>query len=1188
MKFRRLDLLAFGPFTDVSLDFSRNPRPSAGLHLVYGPNEAGKSSALRALGQLLFGIPHVCSDDFIHPYSRLRIGAELEKSDGRRLSFVRLKGKSNTLRTPDEADPLEASLLDDFLGGITEDRFSQMFGIDHAGLIRGGREIIQGGGEMGQILFAGGSGIANLRAVQEELRAEADALFRPSAQKRTINAALADLKTVRREMRDAQLSADEWSGHATALETATAEKERLTATLAEKMRERNSLERIGKALPFMGRRRELTAALADCADAPHLPEDFPERRRDLQTALRTAEAEREGAEKTVAEIRLSLNKLMVDRGVLTAAETVESLYQEVGSVRKAEKDRRRLTAMKSGDETEAKTLLKGLRNALSLEEAQSMRLDRAESVRIQELGAAMERLLTRSESGREEAVKLELRIERLRRRLADLGEPADPSPLQAAVDAARGEGHLQETHRTETAALERDRSKATAQYKRLGSPGDRIETVGELLLPEMESIDLFEGRLADGQAAAAREKGAVSEARKALSEIARDLCRIEMEGAIPSEADLRKAREHRDDGWAAVRDVWLGGAAPAAAAGRFSADVADAGDLARAYEARVLAADALSDRLRREAGRVARKAALRADQQTRKEELERLETSLASAEAADAENQSQWTALWAPAGVTPRSPREMRPWRQNLTRLIETVAALREREVRQAELAARITAHEGALRRALDDSGRPPPAASPALGDLLRMAADRAAALEKHRTARDAALREIQDREDELREIEVKARQAEADLVSWRSEWAAAVAPLGLDEGASPAQANTVLEDIRSLMVKFKDIDVFRKRIQGIDRDAATFRDKATELASRIAPDLSAEDPEEIAIALNRRLTMARTAETEEKALRRRRVQEEERFRKATERISAVQAQLAALCEEGGCRNPEGLPEAEKRSRQRREIEQSLAAVESRLRELSGGVPVQAFLETAGAVDPDAIEPRALRLGEEIEALEARKSELDQAIGRERSELKRMDGSGRAADLAADAENILARIRSDAEHCIRLKLASAVLQGAIERYREKHQGPILRRAESLFSRMTLESFEGLRLEFTDKGDAILVGVRPGGKETVGVTGMSEGTADQLYLAVRLASLETYLAKHEPMPFIVDDILIQFDDRRAIATLDVLAELSEKIQVIVFTHHRHLLDLARERLPAERRHIHYLAQDPDESRDAHAQ
>jgi uncharacterized protein YhaN len=74
--------------------------------------------------------------------------------------------------------------------------------------------------------------------------------------------------------------------------------------------------------------------------------------------------------------------------------------------------------------------------------------------------------------------------------------------------------------------------------------------------------------------------------------------------------------------------------------------------------------------------------------------------------------------------------------------------------------------------------------------------------------------------------------------------------------------------------------------------------------------------------------------------------------------------------------------------------------------------------------------------------------------------------------------------------------------------------------------------------------------------------MSSGTRDQLYLALRLASLEKYMESAEPMPFIVDDILVHFDDERSRATLGVLAELARKTQIILFTHHRRLVEQAQ--------------------------
>ncbi len=77
--------------------------------------------------------------------------------------------------------------------------------------------------------------------------------------------------------------------------------------------------------------------------------------------------------------------------------------------------------------------------------------------------------------------------------------------------------------------------------------------------------------------------------------------------------------------------------------------------------------------------------------------------------------------------------------------------------------------------------------------------------------------------------------------------------------------------------------------------------------------------------------------------------------------------------------------------------------------------------------------------------------------------------------------------------------------------------------------------------------------------------MSEGTRDQLYLALRIAAIEDYLERAAALPVVADDLFINFDDDRAMAGLDALAGLAEKTQVLFFTHHQHLRDMAVERL-----------------------
>jgi uncharacterized protein YhaN len=220
-------------------------------------------------------------------------------------------------------------------------------------------------------------------------------------------------------------------------------------------------------------------------------------------------------------------------------------------------------------------------------------------------------------------------------------------------------------------------------------------------------------------------------------------------------------------------------------------------------------------------------------------------------------------------------------------------------------------------------------------------------------------------------------------------------------------------------------------------------------------------------------------------------------------------------------------------------------------------------------------------LDREIEEVE---QALEQQIERATTEQNLLDsksGGSKAALAAQDKQAILAEMGGHLERYVQLRLALEALREGAERYRKKNQGPVLGRASELFRLLTGGSFLRLQNDGDEEGNPHLVGIRlhNGADEVVEVAGMSDGTADQLYLALRIASLENWLDHHPRVPFILDDILINFDDQRAIAALKVLAELSQRTQVIFFTHHRHLVELALENLPKDVCFQHQLRQTP---------
>ncbi len=153
-----------------------------------------------------------------------------------------------------------------------------------------------------------------------------------------------------------------------------------------------------------------------------------------------------------------------------------------------------------------------------------------------------------------------------------------------------------------------------------------------------------------------------------------------------------------------------------------------------------------------------------------------------------------------------------------------------------------------------------------------------------------------------------------------------------------------------------------------------------------------------------------------------------------------------------------------------------------------------------------------------------------------------------------------------------MHVASVALERAKERYRLRNQDTLLTRAGEFFRTLTGQAFGGLDID-NEEGKDVLTAVRDNGHPNprVPVAGLSDGTRDQLFLALRLAGIEQHLKNREPVPLIIDDVLVTFDDLRSRATLKCLAELSAKTQVLLFTHHEHVVRLAQEVCPTAVQH-----------------
>ena len=1173
MRILQLDLLAFGPFTDKSLELHAG---QFGLHVIFGPNEAGKSSALRALRQFFYGIELRSTDNFLHPYANLRVGAVVEDGPGERLHALRRKGNKDTLRGADDSEIIDPARLARMLHGISQQDFCQRFGIDHQELIKGGQDIVHGGGDLGQMLFAAGAGLADLGAIRTRLAEEAEGLFKPAGAVPKINSAVKRFDEAVKARKAAQLRPAEWAQQVEALDQADAARAELERQIRDQRSRLDHGKRLRQALPLLAKRRRLIEELQPLAEVPGLSDDFADRRREAATRLAAAETAGKTATTELAEIEAAISRLEVGEALLQNAAVIQQLHEQLGAHRKATTDRPRLTMQLQRIEEEAHEILQDLGRDAELQDAGRWHLSRAERARIQELGAQHQALIEKAAAARAHVEQLARDIASQRRELEPADLPRDIDPLQRAIRRARRAGDLEQRQAQLRADLQRLQQQVELDLRRLELWSGSLDELERLALPALETVDRLETQWAqhDAELKLLREREA--ETKSKGTQLDKQIERLRLQQNPPTEEDLAVARQRRDAGWELVRRVWHTGlSADDAAARDYVAQAAPAQDLAQAYRLGVERADEVADRLRRESKQVAEKARLMAERQELDAQVRELAEQLRQRADEQHACQQEWRALWTPFGIEPRTPREMRAWLGRQAELIRGAAEVRRLRDELAPWDVQLTAHREELSRTLAELGSAPGRPGDSLADVLEHCEAVVEQLTAGRDARRQLERDLVKLQEQTSPAEQDARDAEAAVTRWREQWAAAVQRIELSAAASPSEANEVSSAIADLQVKRKEAVAISERIAGIDRDADQFAARVRELAAAVAPDLCEAIADRSVPQMLDRLQAAQKAQVRWQELQDQRRREDKRLHEARARGSESAAVLATLCREAGCATPEELPRLEQRSQQRHELQRQLRECEDQLLELAAGESLDSFIAQTAGLEADLLAGQIAQREGEIADLERQKDELANTIGRQQAELARMDGSGRAAEAEEEAQSLLAQIRTDAEQYVRLRLATVILQRAMERYREKNQGDVLQQASRWFAELTLGSFSGLRGDCNERGEQVLVGVRGESRTLVGVEGMSDGTRDQLYLALRLASLAHYLQQSEPLPFIVDDILVQFDDQRAAAALRILAELSDRTQVIFFTHHAHLVQLAEQQVSGERLFVHPL-------------
>ncbi|MDB5649617.1 MAG: hypothetical protein JWL62_1137 [Hyphomicrobiales bacterium] len=1149
MRILDFDLDRYGPFTDKHLVF----RPDAKLHIVYGHNEAGKSCSLAAITDLLFGIETRTKFDFAHAAKDLRLGARIRDSKGAELSFRRRKNK------PALSDLSDRALADDalipYLGGLQRDVFRRAFGLDAEALRKSSDELKQSDGELGAALFSAASGLRGFNDLRATLDDEADKIFaKTKSQTRAFYQASDRYEKARKDLRDRETRA----GALKTLRDDHATQEQLVETIRDKRAaiasEQARLSRLRRAAPVVRAIDAEHARAALLGVLPAAPEGLGAELVAALNALTAAARTQDDADKRAARLTAELEEIGIESALLDRAESIELLQKQSGAYLKALLDlpavaREEDAAVKSLATLAARLGLPDIATLLAKQPDDASRAHVAECIAIGKR-LQIDLAARTAERDRESETLAGKQQDGAKR-----GPLRDPQPLREQFTALAPISKLAERVEAQRAEIDAEAKRLQDAAARLAPTVSNLDALAQASFPSRETIAAFATSLAALREKIARNEQMRDAAQGEITRLTTAIADRAAGGVVPTRERIEALRSERDAHWGALQAT-LFHTAQALDSTSLSASVS-------AFEISKSEADRLADAAALDAHRVAEHAndtRRLADQHKLAQDIE---TRLAALRASKDATEQEWRALWTAAGIAPLPPAEMAGWRPQADALLERRDRLEQLHANLASAQAQIQTARPAFESLVTDLGLAPMEglALPLLVSRIDAEVVRVTEIWNAARASDAILGDLKKR---LEAATTAAAGAEQAMAVWRETFHAALPRIGLPVSATEVEAEVVLAAWKDVPGEAGRHETLRRRIDGMKRDAATFEREVATLVAEAAPDLAHGDPDLHLREMLNRLTGAREEQARRKELARRIAEANSIAVEAAEARAHADADLTRLAQKMGDAVTSDLDQIARALATRDAIDADIRKRREELANTADGRDEASLRAALTHYDPDTTEADLARMIEEDRALERAAQEAFAAARTAAQSLSALEGAVGAEVAIQQRRNAEAEMVEAARDWAVLSIGAAMIGTAISRQRLGRQEPMMARAGELFALLTGGAFRALGQSYDEV--PVLTGSRADGKE-IEVTGMSEGTRDQLYLALRLAYVEDYASRAEPPPFIGDDLFSSFDDARTANGLRALAAIGETVQPILFTHHAFLVETAKRELGA---------------------
>jgi len=1132
MRLRKLSLDLFGHFAGKSYDFGTAGEGKPDFHIVYGPNEAGKTTTMEAYLRLLYGFDTREAYDFQHQRKNLRVSGVLETTQGD-LALTRLPTRAASL-VDDSGTALPDAAIAAQLGGLSADDYRSLLCLDDDTIEKGGEEIANSKGDIGRLLFSAAAGVSDLTTVLDGVDADANALYLKRSSKSEMAQLKKELADVTAQIKAHDVPASAYRKLRQTLAAATAQETEIGEERSALIAQLAEIKAKQTALPLLQKLDQVEAQLAPLADYPATLDVAPEDLVQMLTKQRQAEADISRLTGEMKTLTAELEQIVRHPDQLNLESDLADLdgarsrfaTAQLDLPRRAETLNTILSDMKAaaselGADGDPAQLIIAPAILARLEQARE-----AKRAAIQDLKAEQDEIKRLSDR----VIIAQDNLERSKETTPDnavIGDILDRFSVDSLAPAyAKAAEAIASTQRQLTTAL-----------ANLAISGQSFTSLPSQPLTAQEVV-----ALAETHTELARK---IAQTQDEIDRLSADAAGLEAQiqqirdaGAIIDDATADDEMQKRDALWLTHRETLTDKTAD-----QFETALRRTDETAQRRLAQAKDIGQLRQVMQNLAETQAREGQLR--QRLEKQQAKQSTISTQLSDVADEMGLSRTL-----------TPDVFSKWVQQ----VETAYS--------AEQQLRITRNEHAA--VIEKSNR----LVTALSDHITLDAPDFDTLVTTARQRDKAAREIRERQnteqralDDLNAEHSKRDKRRDDLTNAvataSAAWNELVAEC-LQNQVDPERLELSFEPLRSL----RELDARRttaaRQVEAMQADQTQFSAAITTLATKHGLEVE-DEPLVTFAALTDLANAAQAAETDHATLTAQLDERRTAITQARQTLEDIEREVAEL----GKLFPQHVP-AQSVDDLRHAVTKAQEAIAARKgkaeleTQITGQLHLPDITSARHALEntsPTMLDAQAMQVQGDLDEIETRYRQAIATRAEAAQDLQAVTGDNLIAELTERKTTLELAMQDTALRYVELHAGHMLAQEAIRRYRDAHRSSMMDATQQAFAELTNGAYTALQTQ-PDGTSETLIAIDAAGRAKQ-AQDMSKGTRFQLYLALRAAAYEQLASQGTCLPFFCDDIFETFDEERTKAACKMMERIGRRGQAIYLTHHQHVVDIARD-------------------------